>query len=322
MAVKLVRFLAAVLVLLMVVGLAGAAWAGKPGGVPGAEMIVGPGGTATTPKSGNVKLWTGRNQAVVNGESKALDVDPMLYGGRTMVPLRFIAESLGADVQWDPAEQKITIAGGEPAAPAEKTQFDVILKIGRNQAFVNSEPKILDAPPMLYGGRTMVPLRFIAEALGADVQWDPAEQCVTITLRPMPLDASINLKSEPVPGAEVVVDYIPQTPAISTGGKGSDPAEKTQFDVILKSIKCKTNQKGEFSFTIPGEQFKKLPDEFSLRMTIIPPKGWTGISSSNEVTVKAEKSDGPKFEFVLLWQKEGDVKTNKGHFAVSSRAQT
>ncbi|MDH7577417.1 MAG: copper amine oxidase N-terminal domain-containing protein [Bacillota bacterium] len=188
MTAKFARFLTAVLVLLMVVGLAGAAWASEP--VPGAE-ITEPQVPGTTIIYNNVKLWIGQNKAVVNGESKTLDTAPMLYEDRTMVPLRFIAESLGANVQWDPAEQKIMIATGGESGPAEKTQFDVILKIGQNQAFVNSEPKTLDVPPMLYKGRTMVPLRFIAEALGADVQWDPAEQCVTITLRLMPIDAFI-----------------------------------------------------------------------------------------------------------------------------------
>ncbi|MEW6448153.1 MAG: stalk domain-containing protein [Bacillota bacterium] len=122
---------------------------------------------------------------MVNGESKTLDTAPMLHKGCTMVPLRFIAESLGADVKWNPAEQKIMVAGGE-SGPAEKTQFDVILKIGQNQALVNGALKALDAPPMLYKGCTMVPLRFIAESLGADVKYDPAEQCITIALATAP----------------------------------------------------------------------------------------------------------------------------------------
>jgi hypothetical protein len=185
MTVKFARFLTVVLVLLMVVGLAGVAQALEP--APGAEIHVNLDGKELAqsgpPIVHNVKLWIGQNQALVNGESKNLDTAPMLYKERTMVPLRFIAESLGADVQWDPAEQKIMIAAGHKGSgPAEKTQFDVILKIGHNQALVNGNSKTLDVPPMLYEKRTMVPLRFIAEALGANVKYDSAEQSVTISL--------------------------------------------------------------------------------------------------------------------------------------------
>jgi hypothetical protein len=179
MAVKFVRFLTVVLVLLLVVGLAGAAGASEP--VPGEPV--------GQPAHFLVKLCIGQNQALVNGEPKTLDVPPMLHQGRTMVPLRFIAEALGADVQWDPAEQKITITRAcygdnveEIELAIEKIERMVKLWIGRNQAFVDGEPKTLDAAPMLYKGRTMVPLRFIAEALGADVKYDPAERCITITL--------------------------------------------------------------------------------------------------------------------------------------------
>ena len=179
MTVKFARFLTAVLVLLMVVGLAGVAWASEPAsGEPMGQ-----------PAHFLVQLWIGQKQALVNGESKNLDAPPILYEDRTMVPLRFIAEALGADVKWDPAEQKIMIAGGKGSGPAEKTQFDVILKIGQNQALVNGKSKTLDVPPMLYERRTIVPLRFIAEALGADVKYDSVEQCVTITMRLMALDA-------------------------------------------------------------------------------------------------------------------------------------
>jgi hypothetical protein len=200
MTVKFVRFLTAVLVLLMVVGLAGAAQASEP--VPGAEITVEQGPPVI------VQLWIGQNQAMVNGESKTLDTAPILYQDRTMVPLRFIAESLGAKVQWDPAEQKIEIAaepcnpgdlvcGGVPGAempcPPSGCCLNVVLWIGQNRAFVNGEPKALNVPPTLYEDRTMVPLRFIAEAMGADVKWDPAEQCITIALatvvQPPPVDS-------------------------------------------------------------------------------------------------------------------------------------
>jgi hypothetical protein len=59
-------------------------------------------------------LWIGKSQAHVNGKSVAIDsqnakVVPLIMSGRTMLPVRFVAEQLGADVQWDPAARSITI---------------------------------------------------------------------------------------------------------------------------------------------------------------------------------------------------------------------
>jgi hypothetical protein len=58
-------------------------------------------------------------------------------------------------------------------------------------------------------------------------------------------------------------------------------------------------------------------------MAIKPPKGWTGISTSRQVTTKVRiLSKKQKFEFVLLWKMEGDIKTNKGSFAVNPKGQS
>jgi hypothetical protein len=53
-------------------------------------------------------------------------------------------------------------------------------------AWVNGEEVALEAPPVLRGGRTLVPIRFIAESLGAEVEWDAARRAVVITAGPLP----------------------------------------------------------------------------------------------------------------------------------------
>lgn len=120
-------------------------------------------------------------------------------------------------------------------------------------------------------------------------------------------------KTKPVAGAEI-------TKVKAVGGDSAGPAEKTQFDVILKS-RIKTNNKGEFSVIIPPQQFNKLPDKFQLIMAIRPPDGWNGISTSKEVRVKVKKSAGPKFGFFLFWIEENGLKSNKGCFAVNAKSQ-
>jgi outer membrane protein assembly factor BamB len=118
-----------------------------------------------------VILRIGNNQAEVNGQIVQLDAPPTIINGRTMVPLRFVSETFGAEVGWDGNEQKITLIY------YGKT---IQLWIGRSTAMVNDEPMILDAPPTIINGRTMVPLRFCAETFGAEVGWDGATQTITL----------------------------------------------------------------------------------------------------------------------------------------------
>ncbi len=94
---------------------------------------------------------------------------------RTMVPVRFVSEALGAQVNWNQGDQKITIT---------QTDKTIELAIGQQTASVNGAKRTLDAKPVVSKGRTFVPLRFISEAFGADVQWKEAERLVTVnTLR-------------------------------------------------------------------------------------------------------------------------------------------
>jgi hypothetical protein len=111
-------------------------------------------------------------QVELNGRPLYFNVPPTQVGGRTMVPLRGIFESLGARVNWNANTSTIT---------ATKGATDVRLSIGDPRATVNGRTVVLDAPAMIMGGSTMVPLRFISEALGADVKWLQATETVSIT---------------------------------------------------------------------------------------------------------------------------------------------
>lgn len=101
-----------------------------------------------------------------------VDVPPFIEGGRTLVPLRFIGEQLGATIGWDGATQKITYTKGDTT---------VILWIGKNTAEVNGQSMTLEAPPRIIDGRTVVPLRFVGEAFGAGLEWEGSTQSITLT---------------------------------------------------------------------------------------------------------------------------------------------
>lgn len=108
-----------------------------------------------------------------NGIAKEeLDSAAYIENGRTMVPIRVISEHFGADVAWNGAEGKVTIKNGD---------VEITLTIDKAVATVNGAEKALDAPAVIINGRTMVPLRFISEALGKDVEYIGASSQILIS---------------------------------------------------------------------------------------------------------------------------------------------
>jgi len=111
-------------------------------------------------------------RVVVDGQLMGFDQPPVVAGGRVLVPLRGVFERLGATVLWNPATNVVT---------AQRGDTQVQLVIGGRQANVNGRVVLLDVPATIVGGRTLVPLRFVSEAMGAQVDWDNATRVVTIT---------------------------------------------------------------------------------------------------------------------------------------------
>lgn len=109
---------------------------------------------------------------MINEEKLQFDNEPIIVEGRTMVPLRAIFEKLGAVVSWNADTQ--TIFGS-------KDERTVTLTIGSSISKVSGTSLSMDSPPLIVEGRTMVPVRFIAESLGANVEWDAYSKIVRIT---------------------------------------------------------------------------------------------------------------------------------------------
>ncbi|MBT9154349.1 MAG: Oligopeptide-binding protein AppA [Firmicutes bacterium] len=102
-------------------------------------------------------------QGLINNVPLQFDVPPVILQGRALVPMRAIFEALGATVHWDEATKTVT---------AYRRESAVVLTIGSRTAWVNGPVSTLDVAPSIVAGRTLVPLRFVAEALGAEVGWD------------------------------------------------------------------------------------------------------------------------------------------------------
>jgi len=111
-------------------------------------------------------------RVLLDGVELSFDVPPQTVGGRTLVPLRTIFEALGAEIEWDSASRTVTASDGK---------IEVILTIGSTTPTVNGRVVTIDQPGIVVSGRTLVPLRFVAESFGVDVNWDSASRTVSIT---------------------------------------------------------------------------------------------------------------------------------------------
>lgn len=107
----------------------------------------------------------------LDGKTVNMDVQPFIKNSRTMVPIRFIAEATGAEVQWVPNAKAVII---------HKDKNTITLVIGSKKAVVNGTEKTFDSEAVLNQGRTFVPLRFIAETLHCMVSWVQESKTVEI----------------------------------------------------------------------------------------------------------------------------------------------
>jgi hypothetical protein len=125
--------------------------------------------------TGTATFVIGQTTYKVNGKEMTMDVSPYIKGDRTFLPVRYVANALGvadSNIMWNDADQSVIIIKGERV---------IKMVIGSTEMFINGTSFNMDvAAEIIDPGRTMLPLRFVAQALGADVQWDEATQTVTV----------------------------------------------------------------------------------------------------------------------------------------------
>ena len=133
-------------------------------------------GNENKESSNTIVLTIDEHDALVYGTTKTNDVAPKVVNDRTMLPARFVAENLGATVEWDGEKQLVTITGKNE----KQEDVTILITIGSDYAKVNGEDVKLDSPAFVENDRTYTPIRFISENLGATVEWNETEQTVTI----------------------------------------------------------------------------------------------------------------------------------------------
>jgi tetratricopeptide (TPR) repeat protein len=107
----------------------------------------------------------------VNGVKPDFDVQPFIEKSRTLVPFRALAETMGAQVQWDEKTKKITMVRGD------KT---VEMTINSTTALVDGKPIKMDVAPKIVNNRTVIPLRFMGEGLDTDVSYDQKTEIIKV----------------------------------------------------------------------------------------------------------------------------------------------
>ncbi len=131
--------------------------------------------TDVKPTSGIVTMTVGEMGYTVDGVSNQADVAPYLESGRVMVPVAFVAPALGSEsAMWYPAEKKVEV---------EKDGIKTYLWIGKTYMEVNGQRVSIDVPARIQavgkGGRTMLPISWVAKALNVEYSWDNASKQVS-----------------------------------------------------------------------------------------------------------------------------------------------
>jgi len=121
----------------------------------------------------SVVFFIGVDKYFINGETPgiAMDAKPFIQSGRTFVPIRYLGNALGVTdryIGWK--SPKVTF--NQPGLPV------VELSVGKKQIISDGRAKAMDVAPLLKSGRTYLPARFVAEALGYQVAWDPQNKVV------------------------------------------------------------------------------------------------------------------------------------------------
>jgi len=190
---------------------------------------------------------------ISDGEVLNPDVPAFIDRGRTLVPIYIIGNLLDADVMWNQEFRRATI---------QTSDTQLILTIGSDVAHVNGKktelPDGIPAALVDYNGieRTMVPWRFVAEQLGAQVEWNPDDYSVTLffnTDEPPQTEVTPELlpdetdKEQTEENIETQPEEIPQEPSktvvvLDAGHGGSDPGA-VYFDTLEKDVNFSVMQK-------------------------------------------------------------------------------
>lgn len=152
--------------------------AGRKSGAAAILFVASGGGTVVAHAQSGTEVRVTVNQTPIAFQGQG----PLQQNGRVLVPLRGVLERLGAYVQYDPQTKTVVALRGKTT---------ITLPVGSRQALMGDRAVTLDTPAQISGGALLVPLRFVAEALGAQVAFDvPSRTVAIVTTGPAPAGAA------------------------------------------------------------------------------------------------------------------------------------
>jgi len=226
---------------------------------------------------------------VIDGKTIFAEPAPRIDNNRTMVPIRFIVEdeALKGEVFWDARQQKVAV---------NLRGKYIELFIGSKKAAIDGKTVYLDAAPYIYQGRTFVPLRFIAEAAGAEVEWKESTQEVIIDFEPAAADRIVfayyyyRSFAELKANAHLLTDISFRW--FQTDGEGRLFYEyQDDYDQILKF----TQKQG-----IKTHAGAALMDRNALHQLLVSPENRARLIGNLLDRVKRDNYDGVNIDFEFI----------------------
>jgi len=220
-------------------------------------FLMGPALANADNRADTIKLSIGQSAAQVDGAPYTLEAAPRVSEGVTLVPLRFIVESFGANVAWNNNVGEITVKFGDQL---------ISLQPGSNKAYINSlKEHVLPSPPVVEKGVTLVPLRFLAENMNYRVQYIKAADGILIEQLPPP-------NQPPVAEFKMPKDTVAQGETLIYEDVSHDPDGD---ELVERKWQGKEN-----AFFEPGE--------YTVSLTVKDSRGSWSEPSTKVITVTEE----------------------------------
>lgn len=184
----------------------------------------------------------------LNGEAVVSDQPAVIVNGRTMVPVRVVAEALGCEVKWD-ADTK-TAVFVKDGVEASLTIGAAVLNISDGNVTV---PVEIDSPAVIINGRTMVPIRFLSDTFDCDVEWDGETKTVNVVSKYAEdvVETPAAVEKDPVSDADFLKEYAESVDAgigvLNDKASEFTAEEKEEFEkqcdvvaTVLKALSAST----------------------------------------------------------------------------------
>lgn len=283
----------------------------------------GAGSNGTTGSSGNIVLTVGQDKMLVNGsEDTSFQDTPVIVENRVFVPIGAIIRAMGGSTGWAADEQKVSISLNGRV---------LNLWIGQNRALNNGQEASLDVAPFISStGRTMLPLGFISQNLGAQINWDGANQRVTINFGSA-TETGGSTTSPPATGQEsnnegLIAEYKFNGDCKDGTGKGNDGVAIGDVSFVDDSVmgKCAAFNGGYID--VKSSPDLNLGSQFTFSVWIqVDPS--MAVPTNKTGPIISKMNDAGLYNNYIWYTKgtyglRADLKTNRGDKLIQNKAFT